>query len=1163
MSNLDAATVKATIDMVANDVPGARMLAIMSLTEVLAADAALHEDELNEVAKGIVGAGADRSRKVLVNKALSYLENGRSVENLLVPAAYTTMLDGWVSKKDKDRKVSGHASWGSRLEGAAFNARVKRDAAGRFARSTSGAGATSGSRLRATNKDDKDVVNPGNIPDEGTLNTAAKKAKADAYAEAYNRVHSAIQDYRAQGHPDDSRVIYHKRPLQRGETGARAGNPEYDIDNPSYEDMGTLKDMKSKAANWDPDKEHVQSVSIVAPRGEGLEARGYQGARNLAYDALSPVSPTTASYGYAGVPTPKEFTQATENWMTPGEGRAYRRIGAAGEALSVLGTMGAPTGAAGALASAVGAYGPQAEKVFGPSFRRLAYRYRGVEKQPDDILIDRMPDLSKSNMNKISNEESEQLDAFRANVIRQARVSQASEYEGKGAKVGSDVKVMAHYASKPYPGASRDQLAMKAQRDMAIIELADQIPTALETQIGLASGQEPPSHGLMMDSKGHVVTQATGYLGDHYLPFNLKNMGAMNGGHYVRTRSTGGLTGEDIYATLSANGRQATVLSRSGMFTMEFDPSFRGTRRHNDKARRMIRTYEKILDSIKNSDQSLLYTGKLTPTQEQEIRSYAAAVTPKTGDAAADSAAYGKAYASARNNKIFELSNSGPSEEDITAEVNSRMANLQRQGLEGTANVASARKDVDRQVRDEMYENQVKAMRLDARGYYEALKALKAQFPYYIRGVEYKPINEVSRNLYSPSMMQMEHSRSATDRSYVMPGRIRPEGASVGYWDKRVEGSGKVKGHEAFYQGALIPKGQKAEEATEPTGSNVGPGVTPQAAPAVSQAAATGYVNNIKGQTPGAILSQIVEQGSPGHMEELRLNQQGLSNPPNPVTNINNHIDAGRYMAQRLVYGAKDSDETFSKELLNDYANDPEQRQLIDASLNHLQDKVGATRNGRDVSAEFYNTIRSNLVEASPLATASGDPVLFDPFEKVDSTVIPANGNYLVDAPAFPEIAGLGSEAALRQYLDGNPAVKAQLAVPTRNAGLKDIVQAYKTLEDHAKGNKKPDKPVPSYVKQAWGVIGTSGVDTSDNLALNAAITRIVSDKTSPSSIYRHLEATQKANAIQRMGVSLGVTDEAVVGPKAGRVTKSLQRQLVVHGYHSPLALRVRQDLGI
>ena len=66
----------------------------------------------------------------------------------------------------------------------------------------------------------------------------------------------------------------------------------------------------------------------------------------------------------------------------------------------------------------------------------------------------------------------------------------------------------------------------------------------------------------------------------------------------------GGLTSEDIYTGLITGARRVTVVSRSGTFSMEFEPDFRGGRRHNDKALRMTRRYEQLLDAVQSKQVS-------------------------------------------------------------------------------------------------------------------------------------------------------------------------------------------------------------------------------------------------------------------------------------------------------------------------------------------------------------------------------------------------------------------------------------------------------------------------------------------------------------------------------------------------------------------------------
>jgi hypothetical protein len=64
----------------------------------------------------------------------------------------------------------------------------------------------------------------------------------------------------------------------------------------------------------------------------------------------------------------------------------------------------------------------------------------------------------------------------------------------------------------------------------------------------------------------------------------------------------------------------SAVVSASGVYSVEFDPNFRGARAMSDKAHSMYSRYIAILDAV---DSSKLYAKPLDPTVENEIRSTA------------------------------------------------------------------------------------------------------------------------------------------------------------------------------------------------------------------------------------------------------------------------------------------------------------------------------------------------------------------------------------------------------------------------------------------------------------------------------------------------------------------------------------------------------------
>jgi hypothetical protein len=101
------------------------------------------------------------------------------------------------------------------------------------------------------------------------------------------------------------------------------------------------------------------------------------------------------------------------------------------------------------------------------------------------------------------------------------------------------------------------------------------------------------------------------------LPFNLKNLKALQGGEYIRTRTLGGPTTEDVYTGLMSGARGLTVVSHNGVYTMDFNPTFRGGRRFSDKAGRMVGRYGHLLDAVRSGQ---VDTGGIDPSRMEELR---------------------------------------------------------------------------------------------------------------------------------------------------------------------------------------------------------------------------------------------------------------------------------------------------------------------------------------------------------------------------------------------------------------------------------------------------------------------------------------------------------------------------------------------------------------
>lgn len=446
------------------------------------------------------------------------------------------------------------------------------------------------------------------------------------------------------------------------------------------------------------------------------------------------------------------------NWYGPSQGgeqmdrKAYRRMKTTGQVLSGLSTPGSGMSVAGGVAQLVGEIGPEAEKVLGPGIRRAAYRYRGTERRPSAVL--------------------------------RQQVEEAQDFaEGKGdwssrSAANPVVAVGRYHQGLP---RSQDQMALNVGGDAAVAWMLgmtgapSQLPDKKSAELSMASGEVPPSRGVIIDADGDLVSQAVGFNGDHYLPFDLRNLSRLYGGQYVRTRALGGPTGEDLYASVMTGARQFQIVSNSGVFTVEFDPNLRGSKRYGDKARRMVTRYEQMLEVLADPNNGV-YERDLDPETRREIRRKAAEAS-STPEQFRDQVQTMENHA-----RMMGALASEEGDDDAAMEAAN---NIARHKVE--QEIASTPRSVQPspqgklrrivEVRNEEYARltggQVKRMSLNGAGYDRALKALQAEFPYFIRNTDWQQLPE----WISTRGMKNEpaHSRDrANDRGYVEPGQTNP-----------------------------------------------------------------------------------------------------------------------------------------------------------------------------------------------------------------------------------------------------------------------------------------------------------------------------------------------------------------------------------------------------
>lgn len=472
-----------------------------------------------------------------------------------------------------------------------------------------------------------------------------------------------------------------------------------------------------------------------------------------------------------GVPDELDkYRVASENWadrtveagqINPyesGSTRNMRQVSAAAQFIEdIPGTDKLPSKYKRALQAGkyVGELGPEAERVMGPSIRRAAYRYRGVERNPEESLMDSIRQTVVGAVNP---------DDARDRLITPRMVTQETQYGAE--EVAQPSRFLQYWQSR--------------------------LPDKNLLDLHLNSGAIAPSEGMIFNRQGDVVTQAVGYGDDHYLPFNLAKLSRAKGGEYVRTRTVGGPTTEDVYAGLMSGTRSVTVVSHSGVFTMEFDPEFRGGRRYNDKAARMMNRYGKLVDTL---DSQTVQLSQIPESRKREIFEQAEMEIPGNTPGTIQE----------RKKKAQELMgmekyNPVPSQDtrdewkgefldEQASKWNREGDELNWEQAKSSVEARAGRRLTDDeaitdmgldetyskyvQYKESQYRQEMSPLTLNGEGYYKAMSALKEQFPYYIKDVKWTPNAQ---------------GQKARDKGYVKAKHLRPAAAKDGYWDRSIEG---------------------------------------------------------------------------------------------------------------------------------------------------------------------------------------------------------------------------------------------------------------------------------------------------------------------------------------------------------------------------------------
>ena len=600
------------------------------------------------------------------------------------------------------------------------------------------------------------------------------RAQRTRYQDEYRQVAAFLGGVGGIGQPGDMDVVYHLRD--------KAGNRFAQVSNSNVPPKEILEN---------PD---TQLVALEA-KPVGLTAGG------AAYGLMGGMS------GEAVARTNRIFSDKRDEginrlstqWDQAGTSteqnrRLFDRLNASGSFLNTAAPPGSKAQLAGKFAQIVGQYGPEAERVIGPSARKTAYRYRGTEKAPEETLVRaygrEIQDAKKYGVTEA--EADKRLLGFgtRREVMRGDFVGPRRTMTGAREQRGEPVTPSINQMGRERAGEAQMMLrepswAERGQGSALVAEyLRRKLPDKHLYKLHIAAGNTPPSEGVIIDDEGRLSAQAVGYGDDHYVPFNLKNLKALKGGEYIRNRSMGGLTAEDVYTGLVSGARRVTVVSRSGTFSMEFEPDFRGGRRHNDKARRMTQRYEQLLDAVQSGQ-----------VDRQNI--------PKIWkDAIKAEVLNDEYYRNAPKaqqqdeieNRLKEFKENPKIEGRDEDRAESMASAMEEKAARGEVSEQDA-KDFRTQVFNELYNMKEVRFRLNGIGYEAALKSLQEQFPYYIKDVKTRPTRD-------EDLLEF-----GLDEGYVEPGRNRPTKARAGLFGTGLEDSSKHSAALADYQRGKAGKG--------------------------------------------------------------------------------------------------------------------------------------------------------------------------------------------------------------------------------------------------------------------------------------------------------------------------------------------------------------------
>lgn len=560
---------------------------------------------------------------------------------------------------------------------------------------------------------------------------------------------------------------------------------------------------------------------------------------------------------------------------------------------------------------------------------RMNYRFRGMK----DRLPKRFSDSMNSAQHRAAEAMFEQPDLTpeRWAQIREkvfsapARQERSLSTDRSGNVKFSDVPlaIASHmdrsgkYTSKLSPRDYVDQFV----NDVAVTSLIEELPTDMRAvELGQQAGFGVPSSGIIIRSDGRAKEMYRGVGEDHYLPFSAKALPELRDGQYVRTRVVGGLTGEDITTLVTSGARRATVVSGSGVFTLDLKPNTSlGGRMTSPEVAAMGERYERILDKLVDSK---LYAVDLPAAKKAELRQAAIQYT----DSMPGTPAFDDRYKTLVNQARAEASQLNEGDiEKVTEGIDAMLAS---ESFGSPQMKAKVRDDLIREALEDKEKEKVRLLGLNAEGYALALETLRLQYPAIIDRVDHETLKEFVENRElgdvidraSLSLRNRPNKRddtsggnyveAGTTRRYEKKWRVdrqRPE--RVAQVMRTVEQA--VETSEAPSAGS---SGDAAASTTGPAGGGSAPSSGGAAAPQAGGGAQTPPAASASPPGAGATFDEIRGQMEKSNARAVKDARSRLSAAAQSVT-----VEQGRSgMAEEAAKGDAEAQGAWSKALRGD-----------------------------------------------------------------------------------------------------------------------------------------------------------------------------------------------------------------------------------------------------